>query len=229
MLKRIKRILAGVAIGSGVFAGGLWILVHTLGYHDERYQGRPLSYWLNQAESQEGDVSSHAREVLASQVIPQLTATMFRDTNDSTLRLSLIQKLNDLPGVLIFFVRADGRRAEAVSSLGDIGPRAKAAIPDLITALKGNDNAVRGPAAKALGRIHCEPDKIVPLLIDCLDSPLDGLPAGAAEGLGEFGPLSKAAIPKLIELLKVPDKETRAAARSALKKIDPEADAKPAA
>jgi HEAT repeat protein len=223
MLKRLKRILVGVVVGVAVLTFATWILIQTLGYHEDRYQGRSLSYWIKQAETPEAAISNQARVVLESQVIPQLTAKMFSDTNDSSLRLSLIEKLNALPGVQILFIQADGRRAGVVTDLGDMGSRAKAAIPDLIKALKGNDSAVRGPAAKALGQIHCEPEKIIPLLVDCLNSPLEGLPEGAARGLGEFGPLAQAAAPKLVELLKVPDKEMRAAAHSALMKIQPEA------
>jgi HEAT repeat protein len=148
---------------------------------------------------------------------------MFHDTNDSSLRLGLIERLNGLPGVQILFVPADGRRGQAVESLAEMGPRAKAAIPDLIKAVKGNDSVVRGPAARALGQIHSEPDVIIPLLMDCLDSPLEGVPEGAAGGLGEFGPLAKVAIPKLIEMLKVREKDLHAAVQLALKKIDPEA------
>jgi hypothetical protein len=92
MIRRAKRILAGVAIGSGVLAGGIWLLIHTLGEHDELYQGKLLSYWLKQVESQEAAVSNQARGVLDTQVIPQLTETMFRDTNDSSLRLGLIER-----------------------------------------------------------------------------------------------------------------------------------------
>ena len=92
MIRRVKRILAGVAIGSGVLAGGIWLLIHTLGEHDELYQGKLLSYWLKQVESQEAAVSNQARGVLDTQVIPQLTETMFRDTNDSSLRLGLIER-----------------------------------------------------------------------------------------------------------------------------------------
>lgn len=227
MIPRLKRILIGVVIGSAVLAGGIWVMIHTLGnYDDERYEGKPLSYWLEQAESREAATSNHARALLEALVIPQLTARMFCDTNDSSLRLGLIDQLNNLPGVQILYLPAESRRVRAANSLGDIGPRARAAIPDLIKALKGNDAAVQGPAANALGRIHSEPDKIIPMLIQCLDSPVQGVPEGAAEGLGEFGPLSKAAVPKLTELLKVRDKDLLRAVRSALKEIDPEAAAK---
>ncbi len=227
MLPRLKRILIGVAIGSGAFAAGIWVLIHTLGDHDdEAYRGKPLSYWLAQAESREAAVSNQARVVLEADVIPQLIVKMFCDTNDSSLRLALIDRLNNLPGVQIIFTPTEARRMRAVSSLGDMGPLGAPAIPDLIKALKSNDGVVAGSAARSLGRIHCEPEKIIPLLIAGLDSPVDGVREGAAQGLGEFGPLSKAALPRLLELSKIPDKDLRVAVGSALKKIDPESAAK---
>ncbi len=226
MIRRLKRILIGVAVGSAVFVAGLWVLIHTLGDHEERYQGKPFTFWLAQAESREAAVSNQARRVLEAEVIPQLTTTMFCDTNDSSLRWALIERLNNVPGVQIGFTPADGRRMRAANSLGDMGPRGAAAVPDLIKALRSQDSAVAGPAARSLGRIRSEPERIIPLLIECLGSPVDGVRVGAAQGLAEFGPLSKAALPKLVELSKIPDKDLRAAVGSALKRIDPEAAAK---
>src|SRR5205085_2935576 len=42
-------------------------------------------------------------------------------------------------------------RREAIKALGDLGPAAGEAVPDLITALRSED--LRGPAAAALGSI----------------------------------------------------------------------------
>jgi hypothetical protein len=71
-------------------------------------------------------------------------------------------------------------------------------VPALIQALKGTDEAVRGPAAQSLGAIHDQPETVVSLLIAALDEP--SLQAEAAEGLAGFGPQAKAAIPKLLTL-----------------------------
>jgi len=132
--------------------------------------------------------------------------------------------LNGLPGVTIYFTPADGRRVGAAGTLGQIGPLAQKAIPDLIQALKGGDAAVRGPAARALGEIHGEPDRVIPLLMSYLDDPQDGVPEGAVEGLGEFGVLAKAAVPKLLEMSKAAgqDKDMLGALSIALKRIEPE-------
>jgi len=222
MAPRIKRILIGVGIGSGVVAAGIWILIHTVGLHENMFQGKPLEFWVAQLKSQQTGPSNEAHLVLDQTAIPQLMQQMFTDTNDSNLRLMLISQLNGLPGVNIQFVQADGRRAGAAEDLGSIGPGAKVAIPSLVKALKGNDPAIRGPAARSLGKIQGEPDTIIPLLIASIDDAQDGVPEAAIEALGDFGPLSKAAVPKIMPLLRTPDKDLRHAANIAIRKISPQ-------
>jgi hypothetical protein len=227
MIKRSKRILVATAIGLAVCVGGIWVLTRVLNEGmAPRYQGQSLFYWVERANSPEPAASNQACEVLNTTIIPQLTDAMFHDTNDSRIRLALIDQLNSLPGVQIYFTVAEGRRTMAAAALGEIGSHAKAAIPDLIKVLKGSDPAPRAGAASALGKIHSEPETIIPLLVGLLDDPQDGVPEGAATALGQFGSLSKAAVPKLLELSKVPDKDLQVAVSIALKQIDPEAAAK---
>src|SRR5690349_20297384 len=113
MVPRLKRILIGVVAGIGLIAAGTWVLIHTLGEHDTLYQGKPLDLWTAQLKSQQPGVSNQARLVLDQVAIPKLIEAMFNDTNDSKLRLLLIDQLNALPGVTVYFIAADGRRAQA--------------------------------------------------------------------------------------------------------------------
>jgi hypothetical protein len=78
---------------------------------------------------------------------------MFCDTNDSRLRLAVIDQLNSLPGVHVAFTPADGRRAEAVDNLAALGPAAKAALPALIEALKRQTSVRRQTEGQVLVRI----------------------------------------------------------------------------
>lgn len=222
--ERILRLFLAVGVGLGVIAGGIWILSKTLGDRETRYQGKPLYYWVTQSSSADTAASNQANVVLINDIIPQLTEAMFHDTNDSRLRSALVEKLNGLPGINIYFTPASSRRGEAAMAFGDFGPAARPAIPALLQALKSNDAAVHGAAILALGKIHAQPDVIIPLFVGYLDN--NDLNDEAAQALGNFGSLASSAVPKLVTLLKVPDKDLHHAVVEALKKIDPEAAAK---
>lgn len=221
LIRRAMRILLSVTVGLALLAGGIWVLIQTLGEREVLYQGKSLYDWSEQIKSQSTTASNQASLVLNQEIIPRLTKTMFGDTNDSSLRIWLVENLNTLPGVNILFRAADSRRAGAAAGFGEFGPPAEAAVPALLQALQGRDLAVRGPAAVSLGKIRGKPDVVIPLLIRYLEE--DDLRESAAEALGEFGSLSKAAVPKLLLLFKVPDKDLHHAVEEALKSIDPDA------
>jgi hypothetical protein len=224
MKKRIIRISLGVLSGLLVLAGVIWLLSLTLGDHAKPYAGKPLGGWVQQLDSGDVGASNQAYAALNARIIPRLVDQMFHDTNDSKLRLSLIETLNSIPGVQINFTESAGRRSLAAHYLGSFGPPAKAAVPFLIRALKGPDVPLHEPAIKALGQIHSDPGVVIPLLIPLLTD--DNLNDEAASALGNYGSLAKEAFPKIVPLLKAKDRDARAAARDALKKIDPEAAAK---
>lgn len=142
-------------------------------------------------------------------------------------------------------------RAGAAEALGEIGPKAFAAVPYLINALKDSDADVRCRTADALGEIGraaaagvaaliaglkdqnwdvrvCAASALgkigplaVPALIAALKDQDAHVRAGAAWALGEIGPKAFAAVPLLIKLLKDPDEDVRGEAADALGKIDP--------
>jgi len=224
MKKRIIRIFIGVLVGLFILVGVIWLLSLTLGDRETLYAGKSVDGWKQQLESRDVGASNRAYEVLNTQIIPRLVNQMFHDTNDSKLRLSLIETLNGLPGVHIDFATAEPRRAGAAGYLGSIGPPAKTAVPSLIQALKGPDAGLHEPAIAALGKIHSDPDVVIPLLIPYLAK--DDVNDEAATALGNYGSLAREAFPKIVPLLHAKDKDARSAARIALKKIDPEAAAK---
>lgn len=219
MKKRILRISIAVVLGLGMLAGVVWTLTKTLGEREALYHGQPADYWSEQVTNSDAARRQEAITVLTNEIIPSRTVVMFSDTNDSKLRLALIDKLNGLPGVMIYYRNAEGRRAQAALDIGEFGPTAKTAVPMLLQALKGSDSAVHGPAITALGMIHAEPETIVPLLMSYLDD--KELNDEAATALGNFGPQAKQAVPKLTPMLKIPDKDLHHAVVGALQKIDP--------
>jgi len=195
-----------------------------LGNQETLYAGKPLDVWRAQLNSQDAGLRNQAGEVLSAQIIPRLVDQMFHDTNDSRLRLELIKTVNGIPGIEVNFIEADGRRSSAAGDLGTFGPAAKAAVPALIQALKGPEAEMHEAAISALGKIHSEPDMVIPLLMPYRTN--DDLNDEAATALGNYGSLAKEAFPKIVPLLHAQDDDARAAARVALKQIDPEAAAK---
>jgi hypothetical protein len=217
-----KRIALGVAVGLAVLVGVVCLLAHVLGDSPQYLiAGKPVIYWQEQLKDQHTGVSNQAFVAVNRLVIPKLLDTMFHDTNDSHLRLFLIETLNGLPGVLIYFTPAEGRRGLAAQTIGEFGAAAEPAIPSLIQAVKGPDLMVRESAIIALGNIHSDPEVVIPLLIGCLED--ESVNDEAALALANYGSLARPAVPKILPLLHAPDKDAQEAARTALRKIDPEA------
>ena len=221
-MKNIIRILMGVMAGLAMVAGLIWVLSKTLGSGNEAPRaGKSITEWQKALNGQDLAASNQAFALINAQVLPQLIDQMWHDTNDSKIRLTLIEALNALPGVDIYFQRAAERRAAAAGEIGELGPPAASAVPVLIEALKSKDVGLREPAMRSLGGIHGHPEVVIPLLISYMDD--KDLNDDAVLALGHFGSLAKAAVPKIIPMLKFPDKEARHAAQVALRKIDPAA------
>jgi hypothetical protein len=221
MKNRFLRLVTGLIIGLLALVLGVWILSRELAMRETLYHGRPGTYWAAQVSAPDAAASNEANTILNAEIIPNLTGVMFYDTNDSALRVGLVDALNGLPGITIPFMRADQRRKSAAYELGEYGPAARTAVPALLQALNSDDDAVRESAAISLGNIHSEPETVIPELTRCLYD--DNVNARAAGALEEFGPAAKAAVPRLIMMLHTGDGESRFAAAGALQKIDPEA------
>ena len=111
-------------------------------------------------------------------------------------------------------------RGTAVEAAGYLGPKGKAAVPDLVDILQDKAQAVpvREKAAHTLGKLGAK-DAIRPLT-DALRDPDKALRRAAAEALGLMGPDAVVAAPKLRDLLKS-DREVADAAQAALDQIEP--------
>jgi HEAT repeat protein len=106
----------------------------------------------------------------------------------------------------------------AASVLADLGPKAKAAAPQLLAALKNPE--IRSTAAYTLGQIGVNSSEAVAALIDQLkNAPHTEARRSAAGALGAFGPAAKAAIPELHAALKAGEKGGWWVAADALAKI----------
>ncbi|MHB8524361.1 MAG: HEAT repeat domain-containing protein [Limisphaerales bacterium] len=115
---------------------------------------------------------------------------------------------------------------KAAAQLSNLGPKAKAAIPDLVAVLKEQDPSSRAAkyyAAQALGRIGSEAKACVADLVTCLrKDPSAEVRAQAAQALGRLGQPARLAVPALIEALKSKHGLTRYYAIESIWKIAPD-------
>ncbi len=127
--------------------------------------------------------------------------------------------------ILIDELRSD-RPYWAIRRLGDIGPPAKAAVPDLTRMLKNEDDSLI--AAQALWRITQKPEPALSMAIRVLenqDARQDH--STAIDILMDMGPHAKPAVPALLEIhrsaRKKADSSLQDEVEKALRKIDPAA------
>ena len=91
----------------------------------------------------------------------------------------------------------------AAAALGNLGPKARAAEPRLLAALKHTRAQVRIEAAHALGQVGANSPETIAALIDLLKhDPAREIRRSAARSLGAIGPKAKAAVPALRKALK---------------------------
>jgi HEAT repeat protein len=97
----------------------------------------------------------------------------------------------------------EGSAASAAEHLGNLGKRARAALPQLVAALKHPESQVRVNAAAAVGRVGADTQAAIKALIDLLQGdPETQVRRSAAAALGAIGPRAKAAIPALRNALR---------------------------
>jgi HEAT repeat protein len=223
-MKRAIRVAIGVTIGvAAVWVSG-WVLVQVVGDHEVHYAGKPLDSWASQLTNQDSQVRTQAREIVETNIIPALLRQAWQDTNDSGVRLALIEQLNGVPGCQVNFTPAAGRRASAVRAIGQFGAAGRTATPALLQLLAGQDPSVCGEAASALVQVGADPTVLIPALIARLSGNDSAGRSAVIEALAEFGPEAKAASPMLVKLLDDhSSKDLMVAVRTALRKIDPEA------
>jgi HEAT repeat protein len=106
-------------------------------------------------------------------------------------------------------------RENAAIDLGQIGPQAKAAVPELVEAFTGDGNGfVRGAVLSALGAIDGR--NVVPVLVDGLKDGEQFVRYRAADALGTIGPEAKDAVPALVEALNDGSESVRSKPRKQL-------------
>jgi HEAT repeat protein len=108
------------------------------------------------------------------------------------------------------------QRRLAARALGELGSRAKAAIPALVQALDDPDSTVRDEAEAALSRFG---EAVVPELVEKLKDPDQFVRLRVVSVLGRIGPEAKAALPAVEEAKADPSPFVRAEAEKAALRI----------
>jgi HEAT repeat protein len=113
-------------------------------------------------------------------------------------------------------------RRMTAAYLATIGPGAKAALPEPVSALTDSDEAIRVHAAGTIQRIA--PDREIAARISILTrglaSKVHGIPGASAEYLGEIGPPARSALPALEAARTGPDSTLRWQAAEAIVMIE---------
>ena len=98
----------------------------------------------------------------------------------------------------------DDSRLAAVTALGEIGPPANAAIPELRVCLSDKTPSIRCFAAQALGEIGARAAPALGPLRMALGDEESAVRESAASALGQIGPAAKVAVPDLVRLVSDP-------------------------
>jgi HEAT repeat protein len=115
--------------------------------------------------------------------------------------------------------QGDSRAAWAAFSLGEMGPAAITAAPQLLEGLQSVDDVLSTACAIALARTTGDP-QTVPYLVRIIESGETASPRrAAANALGGLGPVAITAVPALELLLDDEDPDCSAAAQEALDAI----------
>lgn len=120
--------------------------------------------------------------------------------------------------------RSDPGQFHAARAIGNMGPRAKAAVPALSGALANPEGGVAAATAVALGAIGPDAAPSVPALRKALHHSSQNVRRRAVIALGAIGPGAKEALPDVLELLAGPDQVLRADAVLAVAGITREGD-----
>lgn len=220
-----------------VLAIGLGAVIVAAGPGPPEYQGKPINYWFGQITppwfgqiTRPGGTSEPGRQailMMGERAVPFLVEKLH--ARESPWRKAYASVWPRLPTALRQRLRVPEPigfiHFKAAALLANLGPKAKAAIPDLVTLLKEQDPSpsARLFAAEALGNIGNDAKVCVADLVTCLKKdPSDGVRAKAAEALGRIGQPAGPAVPALIEALKSRHGSTRYYAIESIWKIAPD-------
>ncbi len=195
---------SGVALG---LLGLVLVIVLSapwLRSEEPAYQGKPISYWLQQVSQLERiKDSTEAIQQIGEAGLPWILGEL--GAKDSRLKLKVEHYLSYQRVIALDFGRAEERRMRGVLAIRMLGPGAKAAIPRLGEMIKDRELALE--AGEALGWIGKD---AAPTLAEALGSrQIPTTRLAALAGLSEMGTNAVPATAALLEASHDPDLRIR--------------------
>jgi HEAT repeat protein len=200
----------------------------------ELNQNHPLPAWVDRRITEPHDHRAEAAALLrelgpdAEPALSVLLRIFHEGHQDENVLYAVYPTLGALGDKLDFMVPEltrsliDGRphsRTLCAGLLGDIGPKAKAAVPALEAAVKEGGWLARS-AAWALLKIDSRTNLAIEVLTQCLDQINSSLRCSALADLRRLGPAAIPAAPRIQQALWDPEASVREVAMEALREID---------
>ena len=147
-----------------LFAG---LLLHSFFNRGPKFQGKPAKYWANAVVR--GDKREHGVAVIALLDLgPEASVPVLIQALESKRGLLYREIWRKLPAVLRTRLPNPmvelNNRYRVAQVLGEFGPTARAAVPQLIVALQYPSSELKAAVATALGEIGLEARPAIPLL-----------------------------------------------------------------
>ena len=180
----------------GMFA---WLVLQQ---REPRYQGRPLSYWLDQeflGTNGYGDrmKAEEAVRSAGSNAIPTLLRMI--SANDSRLKLKLLALAQKQSFIRVRHVPAGQRHIAGVMGIYQLGAAGIGAVPGLIRIYERNISPdSQSSAVHSLGYLAPVAKEAVPVLVRALKNPAPEVRRDAAASLGLIHSEPALVVPALI-------------------------------
>ncbi len=181
-MRRTLAVMGAVSLAASVF---LLDVAAGAEAPEPELQGRPLSEWIAQLMD-----TNRGKQVRAARALSEAP---------EEIRPAIIEKLRP-----ILASERENDRFVAAQVLGDYGPAARAAAPDLLPVLQGTQfERNRAAAAKSLGQIlkNAKPseevEKVAEALVAVFNDKYSDVRREAVYACGMIGPAAKACVPHL--------------------------------